>query len=61
MFLEGGLIFVVPFLPIDFLIAQKGMRSPNIGQHICGPDKESDKQSMINDISGKDTRYLDEY
>lgn len=21
------------------------MKSPNIGQHICGPDKESDKQS----------------
>lgn len=45
MFAGGGLIFVVPFLSIDFLIAQKRMKSPNTDQHICGPDKESDKRS----------------
>lgn len=45
LFVRRGFIFVVPFLSIDFLIAQKRMKSPNLDQHICGPDKQRDKQS----------------
>lgn len=44
-FVGGSLIFVVPFLSIDFLIPQKRKKSPNIDQHICSPDKETDIQS----------------
>lgn len=41
--LEVVWFFVIPFLSIDFF--SKRMKPPNLGQYICGPDKESDKQS----------------